>query len=488
MSAIITEKFRQHNATQFHESFSESSSSVYYLMIGKSSPFTSATSGGSDDSPPTPADDVTSEFYTWDSAIASKKIASTNISFAIPRRDWSASSTFDMYEHNVSSSNTTTSGATNLFDSTFFFKTEDNRVYKVLDNFGGSSAISGDKPETEGTVPFTSGNYKIKYMYTITASEQQAFLTTDFMPVSTDETVAAAAVDGALDTVKIVAAGSGGAASTTITGVPIRGDGSGATCNITTNASGGVTAVSIPAASVGSGYTFATINDADINTAAGSGSISNTNLKVIIPPKGGHGSNAVDELGGHYVMMQASLEGADGDDFLTQNDFREISLVVDPTTFGTSTIPSSTQFATARNVYAIKLASGAGTFTVDEKITQATTTAVGKVVAYDSTLRILYYVQERFADHGTGGTNVGGYIAFSTTATITGASSGATGTPDADADSAVSLAGGSSITFTNGYANPELQPDSGDIIYRETRKPISRATDQTEDIKVIVEF
>ena len=64
MSAIITEKFRQHNATQFHESFSESSGNAYYLMIGKSSPFTSATSGGSDDSPPTPADDVTSEFYT----------------------------------------------------------------------------------------------------------------------------------------------------------------------------------------------------------------------------------------------------------------------------------------------------------------------------------------------------------------------------------------------------------------------------------------
>ena len=71
---------------------------------------------------------------------------------------------------------------------------------------------------------------------------------------------------------------------------------------------------------------------------------------------------------------------------------------------------------------------------------------------------------------------------------ITGASSGATGTPDAAADSAVTLAGGNTITFTDGYANPELQPDSGNIIYRETRKPISRATDQTEDIKVIVEF
>ncbi len=482
MSAIITEKFRQHNATQFHESFSESSGNVYYLMIGKSSPFTSATSGGSDASPPTPADDVTSEFYTWDSAIASKKITSTNISFAIPRRDYSSTAKFDMYEDNISSSNTTTSGATNLFDSTFFFKTEDNRVYKVLDNFGGGSAIGGSKPTFDGID--TVGNYKCMFMYTITASEQQAFLTTDFMPVSTDSTVSAAAVDGALDTVKIVAAGSGGADGTH-TDIDIRGDGTGGKVSVTIS-SGGVTAVSVTTA--GTGYTFGTINDSDINTAAGSGSLSGSNLKVIIPPKGGHGSNAVDELGGHYVMMQASLEGADGDDFLTQNDFREISLVVDPTTFGTSSVPSSTELLTARNVYAVKFDGTPGTFQVDEKITQATTTAVGKVVAWDSTLKILYYVQERFADHGTGGTNTGGYIAFSTTATITGASSNATGSPDATADSAVTLAGGNTITFTNGYANPELQPDSGDIIYRETRKPISRATDQTEDIKVIVEF
>jgi len=48
--------------------------------------------------------------------------------------------------------------------------------------------------------------------------------------------------------------------------------------------------------------------------------------------------------------------------------------------------------------------------------------------------------------------------------------------------------GGNSLTFTDGYANPELQPDSGDIIYIENRKPISRSSDQTEDIKLIVEF
>ena len=102
MAAIITEKFRQHNATQFYESFSEASANVYYLMIGKSTPFTAATSGGTDDSPGTPADDVGTEFYTWDHTTALKNISSSNVQYAIPRRDWANSTTYDMYEHNIS--------------------------------------------------------------------------------------------------------------------------------------------------------------------------------------------------------------------------------------------------------------------------------------------------------------------------------------------------------------------------------------------------
>ena len=34
MPAIITSKFRTHNASQFLESFSESAPNVYYLCIG----------------------------------------------------------------------------------------------------------------------------------------------------------------------------------------------------------------------------------------------------------------------------------------------------------------------------------------------------------------------------------------------------------------------------------------------------------------------
>ena len=89
MAAIITEKFRLHNADQFEESFTESSNNTYYLFIGKSMPFTSGTSGGSDSSPPTPTDGPTEEFYAWDSMIAAKKISSTNVKRMLPRRNWS---------------------------------------------------------------------------------------------------------------------------------------------------------------------------------------------------------------------------------------------------------------------------------------------------------------------------------------------------------------------------------------------------------------
>ena len=126
MSAIITEKFRKHNADQFSESFSESSANAYYLFIGKATAFTSSTTTGSDSSPPTPADSVgETHFYAWDSMLAAKKITSSDIQFAVPRRNWSNGTVFDMYKHNISSSNTATSGASNLFDSTFYFMTSD---------------------------------------------------------------------------------------------------------------------------------------------------------------------------------------------------------------------------------------------------------------------------------------------------------------------------------------------------------------------------
>ena len=499
MAAIITEKFRRHNSTQFYESFSEASKNVYYLMIGKSAPFTTGTSGGTDDSPPTPVDDVSTEFYTWDQTIALKNIASTEVAYAVPRRDWANSTTYDMYEHNISSSNTTTSGASNVYDATFYFRTSDNRVYKVLDNNAGT-AYSGSEPTSTSTSPFTLGGYTLKYMYTISASDSNKFLTADFMSVATDSTVSAAATDGAIESL-VVTAGSGYTNGTYYAAV--YGDGtsagtsSGAVIRITV-ASNAIKLFGLTAGtdttinSAGAAYTYGTVNlgssytfsDSDLSSSSSMGSGTGGAVNVVISPKNGHGYDAVNELGGHYVMMRATLTGAEADDVLAGNDFRNIAIITDPTTYGTSTVASSTTY---RQTYALKLTSVSGTFTADEKISQASTGAIGKVIEWDSTLSILYYHQERYGDYGTNSTT-GAYVAFSGANAVTGASSSAAGTPDASADTAVTLANSNTITFSDGYANPELQPDSGNIVYQENRKPISRATDQTEDIKIIVEF
>jgi hypothetical protein len=498
MAAIITEKFRLHNASQFEESFSESSNNVYYLFIGKSTPFTSGTSGGSDSSPPTPVDGPTDEFYAWDDMIAAKNIGVSNIQRVIPRRDWANGTTYDMYKPTYSSSSTATSGASNLYDSTFYFVTTDYRVYKVLDNNGGT-AFSGTEPTSTTTAPFSAGGYVLQYMYTLTAGQINNFLTADFMPVTTDATVSAAATDGAIDSLSITA-GSGYTNGTYYAAVygdgTSQGTASGAIIRITVanNAiqSFGLTAgtdTTIHAA--GAGYTFGTVNlasgytfsDNTLDTASAIGG-SGGSIEVVIGPKGGHGFDAAQELGGHFVMLSTTLTAAEGDDITTENDFRKLGIVVDPYTFGTSSVAT---VATARLTYAVKLTSQSGTFDGDEKISQATTGAIGKVVEWDSANSILYYSQERFGDYGTNGTT-GAYVAFSGANVITGATSGAVGTPDASADSAVTLAGGNTITFADGYANPELAADSGDIIYLENRKPISRSSDQIEDIKVIVEF
>jgi hypothetical protein len=86
-------------------------------------------------------------------------------------------------------------------------------------------------------------------------------------------------------------------------------------------------------------------------------------VEVIISPKGGHGYNAVKELGAHYVMMNTTLTQAEGDDVSTANDFRRVGLVVDPYNYGTTTVASA---STRRQTFALKLTGVSGTFDGDE--------------------------------------------------------------------------------------------------------------------------
>ncbi len=101
MPAIITKDFRVHNAEQFKESFGETADK-YYLAIGRPQAFANdqAFNDGTDASPPTPVDDVGQvEYYAYDDFLSAKKIASTDVSIAIPRRNWATGTVYDYYRH-----------------------------------------------------------------------------------------------------------------------------------------------------------------------------------------------------------------------------------------------------------------------------------------------------------------------------------------------------------------------------------------------------
>ena len=486
MPAIITNKFRIHNQEQFVESFSESASNVYYLGIGRPQAYATATrpdsrtdNAGSDSAPLTPVDSIGDEFYHFDDMLAAKKVATSDISIVIPRRNWATGTVYDYYRHDYgnrvtggTSTQTANSGATNLFDATFYVMSSTFNVYKCLDNNSGANSTV-EPTGTSSSILTTGDGYKWKYMYTLSATQQSNFLSTDFMAVATNSTVSSAAVDGAVNIVKIKTAGSGGT-NGTHTGVPIRGDGSSGVATVVVSG-GAVTAVTVT--TPGTGYTFAYIRNADIVTAGATG-LSGSELDVIIEPKGGHGKDAVKELGGFFVMMNTNFEAGEtsnSGDFTTANDFRRVSLMRDIFSGG-----SAASANTLRGTKAVLVTSPSGTFTADEEINQATTGAVGKVVEWDSANNILYYIQTRFNDEGCDAN--GNLTAFSGTNTITGQSSSASATPSSSSTTV------DSIVFTSGYNAGEIDADTGDVMYVENRSPITRAADQTENVKLIIEF
>jgi len=477
MPAIVTNKFRLNNAEQFYESFSEASTS-FYLFVGRPQPWTITTpyGGGTDSAPPTPLDNVDDEFMYFRDMQAAKRITSTDIQYAIPRHNWTSGTVYDYYRGDYgaqwSSTSTdivkTVNNGTNLWASTtlFYVLSSLNNVYKCMWN-DGATASTVEPTGTSNAELTTGDDYVWKYMYTLTTAQVADFLTADFMPVATNATVSGAAVDGAIRHCKVERVGAGytpASGTTAYTAVPINGDGASGVATVTVT-DGAVASVTIT--TPGTGYTFAVI---DVDTISGIGTPSTSAIVTpIIGPKGGHGYNAVNELGGFYVMSNTSIASTEGGgDFVVDQDFRRVGIVLNPYNYGTTTISTASTLSGLKSM-TFAASPTPGTFVHDEIITGGTSDAKGKVVHWDSTNRVLKYIQTQWTGVETAaGADKNKLTAFAVSEVVTGAG----------------LATGTIASLTN----PEIDYYSGNIIYAEDRSPITRATDQTENVKLIVEF
>ena len=549
MPAIVTNKFRIHNAKQFVEAFDEVATTSgdavadpsgllttnMYLFIGKVTPW------ADDTQPPTPTDSVSNTVYNhWRDMIAAKRIGSADVSHVVPRYNWTSGQNYFAYTH---ANNT-------LFDQTFYTITEDYNVYKCLanNNTGGTSTT---QPSGTGTSFITTGDgYKWKFMYQVSASRALKFVTPSYMPVqrvrkanlaianTTDssmqfdvEIAANTSGNGAVEiahvtaggtnykfetgavqsgyvetgtTAKIVGSGlatddlvdsdifftsDGGSGVTgkggritaydastqvvtwtpALTGgsipadadgysigpaVTITGDGHGANVRTTNTVAGVIGDVVVIAGGNNYGNAVATLSS---NGGAGG------EITPIIGPRGGHGDDATEELGGFFVMVNSRLEYGESGNFTTNNDFRKIGLIAQPN-YANGDVSTATIVDQAVT-FTIQTWNSTA-FAEDELVTGGLSGATGRVVDFKGNTTI------RLTDVTMGSSTTAGYDG------ITGSFR---------ANETITAPSGAQAN-TSAVTGGDLEKFSGDILYVENRSPVTRADDQIEDVKLIIEF
>ena len=517
MAAIITDQVRILNAGNFIAGVSNASNS-YYSFIGLTNPADYQTDW--DEDPPSPKDNFDQENDYWNTMVALKKINTDDARRVVPKITWSSGTTYDMYRHDYSRSNTAVvSGSTSLYLATYFVMNSDFRVYICLQNGIDPDNLSGrpslDEPTFTDLEPKSAGTsgdgYVWKYLYTIKPSDVAKFESTDYMPVPNDwatatdnEAVRDNAVDGSIKIVTVTNKGVGlGTANSTYTSVPIKGDGSGAECTITIDGNQQVSSVTV--SNQGSGYTFGNI---DLEAGGVPTGTTRPTFDVIIPPQGGHGADIYRELGAYNVLLYSRIENDNNNpDFITGNQIARVGVVENPEQFGSSSVLSADKVSALGALKLVGSGYSTATFTADSYFTQTVstgTTAVGRVVSYDQNTGVLKYWQDRsLAGFNTVGTaqtqpTYGFNLEEFTSSPGTGGAVTITPTTGIDLSIDSNFSGISTVinnrtyylgqTFTSGVANPEVKKHSGNIIYVDNRPSITRSSNQKEDIKVILQF
>ncbi len=517
MAAIITDQIRILNAGNFIAGVSNATNS-YYSFIGLTNPADYQSDWDID--PPSPKDNFDQENDYWDTMVALKKINTADAKQVVPKINWSSGTTYDMYRHDYSRSNTAVvSGSTSLYLSNYFVLNSDFRVYICLHNGIDPDNVSGrpslDEPTFTDLEPRSAGTsgdgYIWKYLYTIKPSDVAKFESTDFMPVPSDwqtstdnASVRDNAIDGSIKIITVTNKGIGlGTANSIYTSVPIKGDGSGAECTITIDGNQQVGSITI--SNQGSDYTYGNV---DIVAGGVPTGTTRPEFNVIMSPQGGHGADIYRELGAYNVLLYSRIENDNNNpDFITGNQIARVGVVENPQQFGSTSLLSADKVSALGALRLAGTGYSTATFTSDTYFTQTIstgTTAVGRVVSYDQNTGVLKYWQDRsLAGFNTVGTaqtqpTYGFDLTEFTSSPATGGSLTITPTTGVNLTIDDSFTGISTVinnrtyylgqTFTSGIANPEVKKHSGNIIYVDNRPSITRSSNQKEDIKVILQF
>jgi len=476
--AIVTSKFRTQAASSFASRFSADS---MYLVLSRPQPwdndqsnkFTNQGTGTiSDVNIPNPADNLVNEYSLWREAMAAVKLTAADVKVCTVRNNWSSGTRYDMYRHDIGSSNPTSTGKFNLSDSNMIvYDADSGRVYKCLFNGSGgiytTGVVSTVRPTTIDEEPQVTGDgYIWKYLFTVPAGEAD-FITANYIPVPTTSSVSS--ING-IDVIVVDDAGDGYQQQPTVT---IYGDGTGATAAAVTSTN---KVVSITVLTPGSGYTWAKV------VISGGLPSSNADATAIIAPSGGHGSNMQSECNAHNCMIAGTVSGYQNSDIPVNQDFRIVAIVRNPSTYVTSVVTSAGTIATAatgRILRTLTMTSSATTPPTVDATISAASGAKGIFVFQSSGTTSLQYIQPIASE----------------TSVLSAAETNRIDT--SGTKQLYQFTTGDTITTTGGYSRavssvtttvPEIQPYSGELMYLDYRQPVTRNPNQNEKINIVINF
>jgi len=446
MPAIVTDNFKRRILDTLINDV-DSTGVSYHVAIGKSEPYDSA------DTVVDPIQNIR-EIRNAQLSMQSVKII-TDRSFCVPRYNWSNGSVYSAWSDNI----------TEIPEQPFYVYTDEQYVYVCLEqgkNAAGQPVTSTVKPTGTGDHIILADGYTWKFLFSVGALRESKFQASNFIPVrlvssvdsssSIDTTVQFGvqqnAIPGAIVGYRVTNTGSG---YTSPPNVVISGNGNGAKGTAFIDG-GSVSKIEMTESGgnkvFGTGYDFASVQ------LTGGGGLGAT-AEPIISFKNGFGADPRDDLKSTSLMFNVKPAGDEDSDWVVDNDFRQIMLVRNIKDSANGTIYTGN---TGNSLKMMNISSINSAFTRDQTIIGQTTGAKAVIDTLDEN-SIFYHQNETT-----------GFLSFQDGEIIN--------EQNADGEATVDSAIVPSAR--------DVDPATGQILYIDNRAAVTRSTDATEDIKIII--
>ena len=262
-----------------------------------------------------------------------------------------------------------------------------------------------------------------------------------------------------------------------------------------------------------------------VNSSPEAGVTNTATIRVIAGPQGGHGANAAAELYSHYVGVSVKFANSESNTIPTVNDYQTVGIIKDPlfanvviTTTGatgtylvgervTQTYGNVTSTAVVAGLTPLRLTNATGTFVVSPDSSTALLVGASSLAQAEVTSIQIGYQDKPFRTfdqrYTYNGTTIGAFqnneIVYQSNVAQSNAvyhSNNSLGTtvyvtskqgPIYSGNTIIGQTSGAVFNINTIY-DPDLVPESGDVLYIENFEAVNRSDSQSETVKLILQY